>query len=162
MTKEEILAMEAGRELDKMVAELLFSYRVEDRYGYYDPESGYFCETQSSPLIGERGERQPCILVETKEFRGGVLELWNELPCYSTDISPAWQVVEKMLSEGWYWFAYGRKELGIELNGCQFAKEPFIKDNIDYLVDKIVDGKFQMPEAICKAALLTNLEGGKI
>ncbi len=140
MTKEEILAMEAGRKLDKLVHEDVMKQCWHDWVAEQSDSNvtGVICsKCRSKPIYGQ-----------------GMVNY----PLYSMDISAAWQVVEKMLSEGWYWFAYSRKELSIELNGCQFAKEPFIKDNIDFLVDKIVDGKFQMPEAICKAALLTKVK----
>ncbi len=73
MTKEEILAMEAGRHLDKAVAELMgkgFGWRMQE----------------------DDGELMPGVWHLEKE---GNWAYWSP----STDISAAWLVVERMKKE---------------------------------------------------------------
>ena len=76
MTRDEILAMEAGRELDALVAEKVMGFaimRENDmpvmRNSFYDPR-----------LIGIGGQRLPP-------------------PLFSADIAPAWGVVEQLVGE---------------------------------------------------------------
>ena len=85
MNREEILAMEAGDKLNRAVAEQFFNYKVEEKQGFYEFDTGEFMEMESGP------DRALCYLANIE------LGLWRALPCFSTDILAAWQVVEKLV-----------------------------------------------------------------
>jgi hypothetical protein len=119
MTREEILAMPAGRELDSLISEKIMGYVTH----------GHFRE--------KNGVR---ILVQP----------------YSTDISAAWEVVEKI---------QGLREL----NGCKVRLQVkilvirgiYTVSIIDYLNNDKCLGEETAntaPEAICKAALIAVME----
>ena len=120
MTKEEILAMEAGRELNALVDEEIMHTSYE--------------------LYG-------------RKFYGA----GKEFPlAYSTDISAAWQVVDKMSQDGWRIRITERAESSKQHWGVCFI-DYRIKDL--RRVDRPVKCAFhqEIPEAICKAALLARL-----
>jgi len=125
--KEKILVMEAGRELDKVVGEIVFGYEVKIFQGFA-PDLCYQYRTPS-----EYGE--------TYEF----------LPNYSTDISAAWQVVERMSQLG--------LTMSLLLLSYELYPEPYWycdfrlkgKQPPEY---EWVDHQKTAPEAIVKAALL--------
>lgn len=75
----------------------------------------------------------------------GCTRHWIDTPNYSTDIAAAWELVEKMKSEG-FTFAV---EYGHEISAV-FSKR-------DYVSDRIGDGMGvsgeSVPHAICLAAL---------
>jgi len=78
MTKEEILAMEAGKELDKLVHQQVFQLCVHDwklRYSKRNDNSYYYCPKCKDKFWGLMPE---------------------STPRYSRDISVAWQVLEKI------------------------------------------------------------------
>ena len=70
MTKEEILDMEAGRQLDGLVAQEIMDIKVE-----YPYSKGF-----------------PYYLFEDSTGR----KVWNAVALYSTDISAAWPIAVKM------------------------------------------------------------------
>lgn len=82
----------------------------------------------------------------------GCMELQNPLPCYSSDISAAWEVVEKMFSDDWkidiegselFELASGYKNGGFDVKfSCKCQARGRFKESADTL-----------PEAICLAAL---------
>lgn len=107
MTREEILAMDPGRELNIVVAENVF------------------------------------------ELQG--LHLMNEfLPDYSGSISAAWEVVEKMRTNKIY--------LDIRVWPDEYQVLPHQDEN-NKLIDRWIVKSPSLPESICKAALLSVLEG---
>ena len=118
MTKEEILAMQPGRELNAQIARLL------GRPVYKNREGRWLIRTGSKSL-----DSPP-------------------LP-YSTDISAAWQVVERMIAEGFMFYLRG----DIKLEGWECNIYKAVPANYP------VRWFEAAPEAICKAALLTKLEG---
>ena len=73
MTRDEILAMEPGREMDALVAEVVFGR----------PPAYYHC-----PHFDENGRMLAFCACPN-------------LPRHSTDIAAAWQVVEKLYDDGW-------------------------------------------------------------
>src|SRR4030042_3346242 len=75
MTKDEILNMPAGREMDALIAEKVMGWKI----------------SLIDLTYGGRWEN-----IETGELMGGI-QYWNP----SENISAAWEVVEKMKSEGW-------------------------------------------------------------
>lgn len=114
MTKEEILAMEAGLQLDILVAEEILGYKIY---------AGATASTAENVLVTSR------------------------VPRYSTGISSAWQVVEKMIENGWSY--HGFSSLTFPFSGCEFIKELCVSA----APCNLTEAK-SMPEAICKAALL--------
>ena len=105
MTKEEILAMEAGIDLDLLITKEFFS-----DVGYHE---------------------------------------------YSTDISAAWKVVEKLLTVVNIVDVWG-SYIGQEHGGFYCRIRGGITLGLEFTV-----GPYQgAPEAICKAALLAKLKGG--
>jgi hypothetical protein len=109
MTRDEIMVMEAGREMDAMVNE----YIIHD---------------------------SPCVGVFYSE------EAYQNLPHYSTDISAAWEVVEKM----------SNKEITIyhQLEGMTVEQAHW-----DVEIDGNEGLALTAPLAICRAALITVTEG---
>lgn len=128
MTKEEILAMEAGAELDDIVASKIMEWEQGGDEGevWLDHCTDYFV---------------------TGRAPGSSDYYWKP----STDISAAWQIVEKMESLG-----YGHKHL-------EYSQRP--EAGIAWMFMQPGRGIFEAkakkaPEAICKAALLAKLETG--
>lgn len=78
---------EAGRELDALIAEKVMGLEHREWKPYYAPE-GWFPREQRG-AVGVDGVPMP----EGYE---------PDLPCYSTDIAAAWQVVERLLSLGFW------------------------------------------------------------
>ena len=128
MTKEEILVLEAGKKLDALIAEW--------KDGCYHDWKG-----QSVPHAG-------IVLRCTKcgAFRESGRQLPNQH--YSTSISAAWQVVDKLVSEyyefqlrtvyhhgKWHWY-------------CSFEAPEDLGEGYFYFEANAA------PVAICKAALL--------
>jgi len=133
MTKEEILAMEAGRELDIKVAKEVFNCFL---------------------IIEGNNVGCGCPNKPHKDFSKPFYEL--SLMPYSTDISAAWQVAEKMVSSGYaFCFDWASGKVATVIR-CIF-EENFSKAESEE--SEWIDGK-TAPEAICKAALLTRLEVG--
>lgn len=126
MKREEILAMEAGEGLDKLVIQKIMHH------------------------IWDGGDRPRCKIC-------GVWKDWDkptacETKKYSTDISAAWQVVGKLIEDGYFLtigYSQAEKDWGVSLDEMR----PFVGD-----YDEIAWCK-TAPEAICKVALLAKLEG---
>ncbi|MHB8172129.1 MAG: BC1872 family protein [Thermincolia bacterium] len=68
MTRDEVLNMKPGRELDALVAEKVMGERVRSR-----------------------GQLESCIMP-------GANKPWRAIPNYSTDISASWEVIETLAS----------------------------------------------------------------
>lgn len=109
LTREQIFAMTAGREMDKLVAE-----RVMGTSGIFNvSEHWFFAESVK-----------------------------RSLPSYSANISHAWEVVEKIQSDGWSWdmvMINVAHEVDVRFGKCRAASK-------------------NVPEAVCKAALLTTIQ----
>ncbi len=95
--------MEAGRELDALVAEKVFGYTVELRWCERNECGGWnevLSINSSHANICENDPAQyslrPCFLHPIEDG------LWYAVPDYSTDIAAAWQVVAHMEEWG-YW-----------------------------------------------------------
>jgi len=168
VNKKQIIKLKPGRKLDKLIAAKIFGYKVADRRGFWDPDCGEFLETESNPYTKNK---VPCILVETKqlseeekieyseEVKSGVAhfipdrhELWAELPHYSTSISDSF-IVEQKLQEKWdcidlIWDC-GSWDIHLEKYGT-------LRDF--YLGKEAGETYEQLPEAICRTALLSILE----
>jgi hypothetical protein len=132
MTHEEILAMKPGRELDCLVAEKFFGYKVE-----WLPNPRHPHEHGKNVAI------EPMTCSPPHLFKGWWCPTYWEIPHYSTDIAVAWQVVEKMQERDWMGvmispaMGHGWKGWAVNFGGD----------------DSLVYGE-TLPEAVCKAALL--------
>jgi len=144
MTKEEILAMEPGPELDASVEERLFNHQCEMRYcnwlpgGWYEVQSyGEGKEVVGGGLLDEN-ELHPC-------YKEG--EKWTVTPFYSTDISAAWPVVGKM---GLAVFPLNNTDWAC----CRASYIYHLQIDQDHYADERLVICRAAPEAICKAALI--------
>jgi hypothetical protein len=71
MTKDEIMNMSAGQEMDTLVAEKVMKFHLD-----YE-----FADMLGAPTVKELGDKY---------------DEWGLLPLYSTEIDAAWEVVEKL------------------------------------------------------------------
>ena len=132
MTKEEILAMEAGEKLDASISEW---------------KDGCYHDWKGQSII-HGGLVLKC--TKCKAFRDNGRQLPNQR--YSTDILAAWQVIKKLREE--YWCI----EIKIA-DGCWVIMELLRTPPIRVEVNAGTPFE-KLPEAICKAALLAKLEVG--
>ena len=133
MNREDILKMEAGREMDVLIAENVMGY---------------------SKMLAPTSFRLNNYLVDAGELvyvaPNGDTFATFDIPSYSSDISAAWEVVEKMRIAivplvGGGWAAEPDSDFDLELSWferpvCDWATAP------------------TAPLAICRAALLSTLE----
>lgn len=138
MTKEEILKMEAGEELDRLVAEVMGEPMPE-----FTPENALELQLAGSPVKSPKGNWL-CLC----RYDEGDIPTWRPLP-YSTDISAAWSVVEKMreLDYSFSLTNYDNYKLVYQVKFYNY-----LNPALSYC------GVGTAPEAICKAALLTKLD----
>ena len=131
MTKEEILGMEAGLELDSLIAEKVMGYEKEfnKRTVICGTELFYRLWVSGNKIISPIALYQP-----------------------SRDIKAAWEVVEKMRNRPG---CTGCKAC-IEIHGTDFDNESD-KPYLAFIHGQEAQG-LTAPEAICKAALLVVLE----
>ena len=144
MTKEEISAMEAGEQLDCLVAEEVMG---EPKPSRWTPRNALNLQLAGNPAMS-KGENWVCLC----KYEEGDIPVWYPLP-FSTDISAAWQVVEKMF------------ELGYAMSLLHLSSEPFYpeywycdfrpKDSNKPPEYEWIDHQMTAPIAISKAALLT-------
>ena len=145
MTKEEILAMEVGEKLDAYVAEKVMGHPMPD----FIPEGALDLYLAGAPV---HYGSWLCVC----RYDEGDVPKWVPDP-YSTDISVAWQIIGKMSEDGWRVRITERAESINQHWGVCF---------VDYRIkdlkkaDRPVKCAFhqEVPEAICKAALLTRLD----
>lgn len=138
LTKDEILAMEPGREMDELIDKLILNgnnYRAKmlkwSRYllkEFWDDPNSYYDEWHRSQEIGPW------------EYCG---------PHYSTDISAAWEVVKQFDNMTF------RRMREADRHIRHFAYI-WLSDTDD---THVMCKAETMPEAICKCALLAVLEG---
>ncbi len=142
MTKEEILAMEAGKELDVLVAEKVMGHPMPD----FIPEAALDLYLAGSPI---HYDSWTCVC----RYDEGDIPKWVPDP-YSTDISAAWRVVDK-LTEEW---TRENKPISIEViydcGSYETKIETWNEDKQDWN-EPIFSGSCEAaPEVICKAALI--------
>ena len=125
ITREEIMRLDAGREIDLLVAEQVMGWQLEADRPKLKKLNGYI-----SGAGGRKWWRAPA---------GG---WYCEPPGYSSDIKDGWKVVERMGIIGKSF------SLSQNLNGNKvFFDEPDAPEP-DYIVEK------SLSLAICKAALI--------
>lgn len=124
MTKEEILGMEAGVDLDELVAQTVMKMRFEIKQPYLGwPEGKFWFDEYNRSA---------------------------KLEHYSTNILATWQLLKK-LREGHYCI-----EIKIA-DGCWVIMELFKTPPIRVEVNAGTSFE-RLPEAICKAALLCQIQ----
>ena len=154
MTGKEILTMNPGRELDAMVAETMGYKAYKEKRGEYElavtqrpGDRKPWARTQKPDP--ERYTEITCIEAVKVGFYG------TGFPCFSKDISVAWEVVEKL---GEFLFEVHRSE---KIRGLAEYKVNILKRSKEYPDDcwngMITIVRKTAPEAICKAALLAVL-----
>lgn len=130
MTREQILAMQPGRELDVLVAEKVFKKTI-------------------------MRERRP----NGEVYMNRELEnVYIPVPYYSTDLSTAWEVLDKVTNKRHTWelantlYSDKREEFDLTIFLWSSTVALEADDNASVTADTI-------PEAICKCALLAVLHG---
>jgi len=125
MTRDDILNMPAGREMDAQIAQSVFGMRLTKNHGL----AGGFYWVGNGVQFGIMQEQ--------------------DTPAYSTDISAAWEVVEKMGNVD----KLHDVELRTSIRGwiC----------NIFNSFDSFEVNADTAPLAICRAALLAVMDGGQ-
>jgi hypothetical protein len=149
LTREEVLAMKAGRELDALCCERVFGYAhltgdmVPDDHKHHNLDDGQQQE------------------VWVKDLGDGMVDRYckycGDLPCYSTDMTAAWEIVKHVQTERPYWrFSILGGDEGF---GSQWKAEWFgeADPDKDYGDRHGIARCATAPEAICKAALLAKL-----
>jgi len=148
MTKEEILAMEAGRELDALIATEIMRYQG---VGFYRRKSR-FTSGWEPCAIGD-------VTPDTPEWKAQ-LAIWREdgevfaVKLYSTDILYAWQVVEKVRE----WGCHVDVDCLLREIHCQIWYPTKEYPKLVWESPWVVVVSQEAPIAICKAALLAKLE----
>jgi hypothetical protein len=130
--RDEILNTPAGEPMDILIAELIMG----ETYPTYTHEQLHLEYPKTSTL----GNWQCFNIFE----HGDVCE-WHPRP-FSSDISAAWAVAEKLKSDGWEFY-------------FEWKDKPWaLFENDEFLLDRCADAD-TASLAICRAALLTTLEG---
>jgi len=143
MNKEEILAMEVGEELDKLVAVEVMGEPMPE----FTPGNALGFQLAGSPVKSPKGNWL-CLC----RYDEGDIPMWRPVP-FSTDISAAWLVVEKL---------GGGKDIDqisvvYELDFGEWKYRVTI-DYQDLDKQSVTAWGKTPPVAICKAALLTRLD----
>lgn len=141
LTREQILAMEPGAELDALVAERVFGEEV-----VWNPD-----RTDAQIAMGARCDDDGVPF----DFD------FEQMPPYSTDISAAWKVVEKIEGiEDANWVCGDNMSPDGKRDGYAFRIyfPSGVTDEIGNMEFDEVDGVGgSVPEAICKVALIATL-----
>jgi hypothetical protein len=138
MTREEVLAMEPGRELDALIRQRIFNWN----YPSYE---------QMKSMAEKQWEVQPECIHFMSDFDAWKVDgdfYWEyRSPRYSTDISAAWEVVEKPE-------IMDRYQIGVyPTSFVKWVARKYMPGGKDCTVQADT-----APEAICKCVLLAILE----
>lgn len=141
MTREQILAMPASRDIDAIVAEKIMGYvRLEDQRG---------CVELVAPSVKD---------IFADRFGPGFTDkplTVNHAPKYSTEIGAAWLVVDKMGEQG---FVFELLNIASDFVGISYGSETVMHWTASFEAEEkhgVVDAT--APLAIVKAALLAKL-----
>jgi hypothetical protein len=135
MNEDEIMKLEAGRELDALVAEKVMGWQWFDHTGY---AIRYF--------------RPPNRFNYGAIAEGKEINYLESLPHYSTDIAAAWEVAEKL--GNWHGFDF----LVIKAAGNDLWCAGWYEFYGDDYETRAADEAETVPLAICRAALLAAME----
>lgn len=128
ISREEVAQLEAGRELDILVAEQVMGWQIE---------------TDAAKL--KRLNRYIAQPVEAGWWRTPEGGWHSDPPAYSSEIAATWKVVERMKDKGRFLFLYQ----GAEGNNVAFAESS--ASHPDYITER------NLTRGICKAALLVSI-----
>lgn len=132
MTRDEVLKMEPGNDLDILVTEKVFGWQKG---------------TNKFKISGWQWSGRDGKPVLDDSWDGEWVAPFRCVPKYSTDIKTAWEVVKKINERGWH------------VNIKTYSDGDVVVSILSYLGRFIDDALTQsVPEAICKAALLAVLE----
>ena len=125
MTLEEIEKLEAGREMDALIAQRVMGWNLRMSTGM--------------GLVGDFPDDKP---VTGRTYR--------EIPRYSEDIAAAFQVVERMTSAPYAWYV---ETVNLKADGFVWRAVYWGGYDIEHCVYFTSENK-SLPIAICRAALL--------
>lgn len=131
MTRDEILKLEAGRELDMLVAEKVMELIVR-----CEPQSAFKYEwlsNKNKPLVTMLGSKDGYVVTDHSIYYA-----WGEIHHYSTDIAAAWEVVQEV---------YNRK-----------LEQEFLRGLYAQGVIDLPIMVHHSPDIDCRAALLAVME----
>ena len=131
MTKEEILGVKAGPELDLLITEKILGWKRSDSPAFWK------CGAKFALM-----DRQGYKICPKCQVYG-----------YSTEIERAWEVVEKMMAKGYNYTIRGNFE-GNGKHWCGFDHQNWADSNPIFQSPLCNT----LPMAICKAALIAVLE----
>jgi hypothetical protein len=132
MTRDEILNMPAGREMDKLIAAAITN-KKNIRWISFTKDWG--CDTKEGYIPGKNLG-------------------WELVPQYSTRMSDAWEVAE-VISPKYLWFQVGIEHLP---NGEDTCGWEVVIYNIPDQQDRVHVSAATAPLAICRAVLLSVCE----
>lgn len=141
MTRDEILNMKAGREMDALVAEQVMGWTNCQKCEF----ATWLSSDKSIIASGEQWRGNPLPLDIAQEVSDKFNPRWETIKNYSTDIFAAWKVVEK--SAGF--MVENRQVYKPDEWECEIAFEG------TYIYFASAN---TAPLAICRAALLAKLE----
>lgn len=142
MTKEKILAMKPGRELDVLVAKKIFRIEVEWDYRVGD--------------INHVLPKLPYLKGKPRMVLGPMAHsVSNTIYEYSTEISAAWQVVENLFTDGFHIII-----MTVYIHNTEPKYKVLVQQILRIGTPKDCEVEADSaPEAICKAALIAKHSG---
>jgi hypothetical protein len=135
--------MDAGREMDAVIAEKVFAWRWIAHAWKDNPTYRFI-----APPTVEIGDRYS--LASGLEPLYADWDRVAKLPKYSTDIADAWQIVEKLRLIGWNYIQIDCDE---DLWGADFAKLAFTEHGANQVAKAHSTARESAPLAIGRAAL---------
>lgn len=130
--------MDAGRELDALVAERVMGYQWWHREGLRN----HLLSPDAAQWAGSL-DMKPGAAETDKAF-------YNGAPPYSTDIAAAWEVIERMTAQGWHYEIGG--PAASTPHWARFGRGDYDPHNDEWDEQHIGMGS-AAPHAICLAAL---------
>ena len=153
MTRDEIMSMEAGPEMDRMIAEFMNAEpEITPIVSNDGGQSACAVASRSGPWESKRDLQ---LWLEEQNHRGLLvgyrIEHWHRYPDYSTSISDAWEVWEKLPMDS----------QGLLIARCSVANADEYQAAIHVQGDAVWVSGDTAPLAICRAALISTMEGEK-
>lgn len=153
MTKEEILAVKVGKELDKLVAIEVMGEPIPE----FTPPNALDLQLVGPPIKSPKGN-----WLSRCKYEEGDIPIWYPLP-FSTDIAAAWQVIDKMkeMEDGKGNQLLCCLKIHCDIPGevwdifWSYAEGSTMDDG--HKDHKLPLSWYSLPEAICKSALLARI-----
>ena len=139
MDKGTILAIEAGEELDRLVAEEVMGEPMPE----FAPEGALGLQLAGSPVKSPKGN-WVCLC----RYDEGDIPRWRPVP-FSIDISAAWRVLETLKK---HWDCI---DLIWDAGAWDISLENYDSHRKFYLGKESGATYEELPEAICRVALMT-------